>query len=531
MSKTLLTLPSLVLGLTLGLGQTALADEDRHAPRDAHQALLKMAQAMGGLERLKSVKQERIVASGSRFEGEQTFLPGEPALHVADFSYDLTQQYEQRRSHNQWQVDAHYPAINHFNYREVINGEHGAIFGVDGFFSSGDRPMPAMRLAARSEQYLMNSPLALLKHALARVNQLRIRSHDDDYVLIMPGLDRPIHLYFDEDSALPRKAVTIEDDSVLGDARWEVIFRQWQTVEGVATPMTTEFRLNGKQIRREWRDLVSYSEVETPALFEVPTPLQTALNQNQFRFGLQMSQWLSRFILLGPPFDLDQRGAASILFQTIAPGVHHIVGGIHNSMVVEMKDYLVLIEPVLYNERSDNILIELKQRWPDKPVKYVIPTHFHNDHMGGIRSYAAAGATLIVGHGTKRHYRKVLSARHRAYPDALSKKRMRTKIIELDESETMILDDGQRRIHLLPIANSHSGDALAPYIEDARLIFTGDLYNPQAFPVPLPSGFATWGAELAAVLKASDLNIETIAGAHGATASYAQFLADVEASN
>ena len=37
-----------------------------------------------------------------------------------------------------------------------------------------------------------------------------------------------------------------------------------------------------------------------------------------------------------------------------------------------------------------------KAKYPGKAIKYLVLTHHHNDHSGGIRAFAAEGATLVV---------------------------------------------------------------------------------------------------------------------------------------
>ena len=43
-------------------------------------------------------------------------------------------------------------------------------------------------------------------------------------------------------------------------------------------------------------------------------------------------------------------------------------------------------------------------------MKYLVLSHHHMDHAGGVRAFAAQGATIVTGKGTAEHFRRVLAA-------------------------------------------------------------------------------------------------------------------------
>ena len=70
--------------------------------------------------------------------------------------------------------------------------------------------------------------------------------------------------------------------------------------------------------------------------------------------------------------------------------------GTYNSFVIELRDYLIVIEPVLCEANSVQVIAAIKARFPGKAIRFIVPTHSHNDHSGGIRTYIAEGATILA---------------------------------------------------------------------------------------------------------------------------------------
>lgn len=498
-------------------------------------ALQRMTKAMGDAGKIKKLAGLRLIASGQRFEPEQSLQPGGEFIHMADYRHILTLSFTQPRLRIDWSVDTHYPAVAQREYSEVIKGEYAAIFGSDDITGLQQAPMQATRMGARTKQYFVSSPIALLRYAMNNPQRISysgiaIRENRKHFVIAFNTWQQPIYLYIDIESGLPTQVETLEDDSVYGDALWKVKYKQWVKFDGVLFPTRLAHYLEGRLIHKLTRNSIELLTSIDESLFNIPRSLQNPLNEDAFNWGIQSSQWFGRFSLTGIPLDLDQRIEQSIKLQEIAPGVTNIQGFTHNTLVVEMDDFLVVIDPALYEQRTTSVLKAIRQRWGDTPIKYIISTHFHNDHIGGIRGYAAQGATLVIGEGTRSHYLTLLSAPRTVSPDLLSTKHVDVNFIEVGTDTPYVISDGKRKIHLVDIPNRHSIAMLMPYIEDVNLAFVTDLYNPELFSPPIPALFSFWSLDLLNALQDLDLNIKTISGAHGSIVSYEEFVTDVKAS-
>jgi glyoxylase-like metal-dependent hydrolase (beta-lactamase superfamily II) len=128
----------------------------------------------------------------------------------------------------------------------------------------------------------------------------------------------------------------------------------------------------------------------------------------------------------------------------LGDGVWFLSGGTHHSLVVEFKDYIAVIEGPLNEERSMAVLAEAKKLVPNKPVKYVISTHHHFDHSGGLRTYVAEGATVVTHESNKPFFEKTFQAPATLEPDAQSKVQKPATFQTV--SDKWVLTDGKQRI-------------------------------------------------------------------------------------
>ena len=73
--------------------------------------------------------------------------------------------------------------------------------------------------------------------------------------------------------------------------------------------------------------------------------------------------------------------------------------------------------------RSNAVIAETHRLIPNKPIRYLVNTHHHFDHLGGIRAFVAEGATVVADNADRNFYeRVVLAPQPRSLgPDRLSK--------------------------------------------------------------------------------------------------------------
>ncbi|HEY5617283.1 MAG TPA: MBL fold metallo-hydrolase [Vicinamibacterales bacterium] len=208
--------------------------------------------------------------------------------------------------------------------------------------------------------------------------------------------------------------------------------------------------------------------------------------------------------------------------QKLGEGLWLMAGGSHNSVAVEFRDHVVVIEAPLNEERSLAVIAEVNKLIPNKPIQFVVNTHHHWDHLGGIRTYVHEGATVITHEGNRPYYQEVLRARPwTLQPDRFSLyppeewsegyifETVREKYVLADDTRTLELHNVQGLAHALGM--------LIVYFPKEKIVVQADLYNPQA--QALNASNRTFYQNL----RRLKLDVTTIVGIHGNPGPMSQF--------
>jgi glyoxylase-like metal-dependent hydrolase (beta-lactamase superfamily II) len=82
--------------------------------------------------------------------------------------------------------------------------------------------------------------------------------------------------------------------------------------------------------------------------------------------------------------------------QALADGVYLMGGGTHHSVAIEFAGFVAVFDAPLSEARSLAVIEEVARRIPNKPIRWVINSHQHFDHTGGLRAYVHIGATIVT---------------------------------------------------------------------------------------------------------------------------------------
>jgi glyoxylase-like metal-dependent hydrolase (beta-lactamase superfamily II) len=205
---------------------------------------------------------------------------------------------------------------------------------------------------------------------------------------------------------------------------------------------------------------------------------------------------------------------AKVTSQKAADGVWYVTGGTHHSVVIEMKDHVIVVEGPLNDDRALAVIKEARTLVPSKPVKYLVVSHHHFDHSGGVRAFAGEGVTLFTHDAGKAYFEKVVAAPATVSPDHLAKSGKQAVVEGVRDRR--VLTDGARTVEIRQIAGiQHADDMLMIYLPTEKLLIEADAYTPpapNAAPMSPPSPF---NVSLADNIKQQGLSVDQILPLHG----------------
>ena len=191
--------------------------------------------------------------------------------------------------------------------------------------------------------------------------------------------------------------------------------------------------------------------------------------------------------------------------EKIADGVWFLTGGAPMSVLVEFSDHVVIIEAPQDAARSEATIAAVKSAMPAKPIRYVVNTHHHFDHSGGLRGYVTAGIPVITHALNARYFAQILGAK--AAIETVGEKR-----VLADAANTLELH------HLR--GNLHAETLLVAYLPKQKLLVQADAFHPRPGAAPLPSP-PPYSVNLVENIRRLKLDVEQVVHVHGGIDSLA----------
>jgi len=294
-------------------------------------------------------------------------------------------------------------------------------------------------------------------------------------------LDHKTHLLFAQRRApIP---------TAFGDRSSEIVYGPYRRVGALMVPQSIAFRFKSPALGQfEYAlDLVA-ARVGGPTANELQPPAGSQLRR--------------------PPsmeFTVERYGDRAFLLRNAGSEGQFA----YNVLVVPFADHVLVVEAALNDATSRKVIEEVGKLAPGKPIRTLVQTHHHGDHIGGIRTYIAQDVQILAPAGTRGFIQRIAAAHSEMAPDALASAPRAPRIEEVAADRTIA--DATNEVRLLTYPNDHSGGMLIVYLPRQKLLYQGDMISAGELPLYGSSrAFLRW-------VRARKLDVTALAGLHGRT--------------
>jgi len=441
--------------------------------QDGRVALEAVARAMGAAG-LRSIE---YAGTGAHFAVGQSPAPGAPWPRFNLRSYARAINYETaslREDLVRSRADAlprggGLPAMGEARQVTLVSGDHAWVM-------AGDAAIPQPRYRAEMQAQLWTTPHGVVKAALANNGTVQGRT----ITFTVPG--RLAVRATVDDRNLVERVEAVFSNQVVGDMPLEVRYADYRDFGGVKFPTRIRQSAGGFPAL----DLtVTDVRPNTAVDIQVPDGVRQATN----------------------PY-------ARVTTQMVAEGVWYLTGGSHHSVAIEMKDHVIVVEAPLDDARALAVLDEVRSLVPGKPVRYLVTSHHHFDHAGGVRAFAAEGAIVLTHEVNRAFFERALAAPATVTPDRLARSG-RTATVE-GVRDRRVLTDGTRTVEIHHIAgNLHADGLLMVYLPREKLLSQADTYTPAPPNAPAPAVVNPNSVNLADTIARLGLAVDRLLPLHG----------------
>lgn len=179
-----------------------------------------------------------------------------------------------------------------------------------------------------------------------------------------------------------------------------------------------------------------------------------------------------------------------------------------------MQDYVIVVEGPLDDQRALAVIGEVRTLVPTKPIRYVVNSHPHFDHAGGLRAFVAEGATVVTQEVNRAFFERALAAPATIRPDHLAKSG-RKALVE-GVGDRGVLTDDARTVELHLIAgNLHHDGLLMLHLLKEKLLIQADAYTPLPPNAPPPTPASPFQVNLADNIARLGLTVDQLLPLHG----------------
>jgi len=470
----------------VGVAALALAcsDDDKDPETEVEQiqpgqtALQKLVIGLGGQKDLDALAGLEIKGNGTRHiphEGEHpTDAPAEASKLDRTVSIDLSADF--LRVDTTRTVEILFPGTS--TYTDVVREKLGT--STEPFFGSPLGALGSDKAAAIRRQETLLTPQLLWKSltpaSLTTAPDIVVDGVNQHRLVDSSG-PAPLTLFVNSLTGQLTKLETQEHDFYMRDVPLEVDFSDWAPAGEIAFPHKLRLVRDGLTLFEETVSSVTANPTFEATEFDFPGGATPSFDAALYARGELSHQWYYLLDSIGLPFSgVD----VAITSRDVATGVLQLLGGSHHSFLVEQQNGIVLVDAPLHEDRGHALSAFIAGRFPGKPITHIVASHFHEDHVSGIRQVLGENpsAQLVVHESVQAAWREILGKPSKLHPDALAERPRDVSIVTVPNAGQLVLADPAHTLTLYPLASEHAADLLFAHEQSSNTVFVVDVYSP-----------------------------------------------------
>ena len=458
------------------------------------QVIEDVAEALGGMRAVQNAETVVIQGRGTNFRLGQNEDPDAdlPEYEISEFTREIDL-VNGRWRQEQLRTSHFFTGNPLLNQRQIIAVDGDVAFDVS---ADGTARRASSQVARDRQAELYHYPVGLIQAATAEgatVSNL-LQENGQDVVDITTAEGDLFTLFVDSETNFPSKIVSTSYHSNLGDVAVETAFDAYAETGGLGgfqARLTLPRRIRWSVDRYQTAEIIASNTSINGEIGDLAAPQEVRSAE---------APMLS----------------ASVTVEEVTSGVWYLAGQSHHSVLVELAEYLVLIEAPQHDARTLAVIDTARELQPDKPLRYVINTHHHFDHSGGIRAAVSEGVIVITHELNRPFLEDIVARQHTIAQDALARNPQPLVIETVPGSDRYVLDDGERSLEIYPILDDlHSDSFLMVYLPSDRLLVEADSFVPGASAAP-------FAANLLKNIEARQLRVDRVLAIHGGIVPFSE---------